>query len=155
MPRILKSFYLMGYFSIGTRRLIEVPRHLNIFRSCAPPVGWWCQGWVRGPCSHGQCHHWGNQHPSRQPLGPIGWPHQHLQFNWHGHCLQGDKGALTWDGKVDWDHLSWSLGDQLACLFFSIVLQQIVKRITEEVSALLINRWFLDDGNLAGRLADF
>ena len=45
-------------------------------------------------------------------------------------------------------------GDPLACLFFAVVLYPIIKRIAEEVPGLLLNGWFLDDGNLVGRRDD-
>ena len=45
-------------------------------------------------------------------------------------------------------------GDPLACLFFSVVLHHIIRRIAVEVPDLLLNGWFLDDGVCVGKLPD-
>ena len=45
-------------------------------------------------------------------------------------------------------------GDSLGPLGFALTLYLIVERIKREVSGLLLNSWYLDDGTLCGPLAD-
>ena len=45
-------------------------------------------------------------------------------------------------------------GDPLASLLFSVNLQPIIETITTEVPGLKVNAWYLDDGTLAGTMAD-
>ena len=45
-------------------------------------------------------------------------------------------------------------GDPLGPLCFALTLHPIVEQIEREVPELLINAWYLDDGNLCGSLSD-
>ena len=45
-------------------------------------------------------------------------------------------------------------GDPLGPLLFSVVIQELVLRIRNELPDLTLNKWYLDDGVLAGRSAD-
>ena len=66
----------------------------------------------------------------------------------------GTQAELIWGDMVIPSCKGFHQGDPLACLFFSVVLHPIIKRIAEEVPDLLLNGWYLDDGVQVGKLAD-
>jgi hypothetical protein len=45
-------------------------------------------------------------------------------------------------------------GDPLGPLLFAITLQPLVLRIQSECPDLLLNKWYLDDGTIFGKIAD-
>ena len=66
----------------------------------------------------------------------------------------GSQAELIFGDSIIYSCQGFHQGDPLACLFFAVVLQPIIRRIAEEVPDLLLNGWFLDDGVQVGKLAD-
>ncbi len=74
-------------------------------------------------------------------------------FRWVEWCYANTY-ILTFDA---WEILSCEgvqQGDPLGPLLFSLVLQEVVKKIHDSIPTLKLNKWYLDDGVIIGTKAE-
>ncbi len=74
-------------------------------------------------------------------------------FRWVEWCY-ANTSILTFDA---WEILSCEgvqQGDPLGPLLFSLVLQEVVKKIHDSIPTLKLNKWYLDDGVIIGTKAE-
>ena len=72
---------------------------------------------------------------------------------WAGWCYE-DPSSLWYDVWEFPSDEGVQQGDPLGPLLFSLVVDELVKRIASELPGLTLNLWYLDDGVIGGSVAD-
>ena len=80
----------------------------------------------------------------------VHMPHMYSWVEW---CYAQDSNLTFSEFRIP-SREGVQQGDPLGPLLFSIVIQELIKKIAVEVPGLDLNKWYLDDGVLAGRAAD-